>query len=118
MADERDLPVATQADAFWATMHSIKQIGSPKPLYSNLLILVRALLSLPASNADSEQTFSMVRKIDTEERSQLERSTIAALLSMKINVNVECHEFHPSDDLIKKNGPVVRKYNTEHGSYN
>lgn len=117
MADKSDLPAENQVDQFWAAMQIIKQIGSPEPLYTNLLSLVRALPSLPASNADSERTFSMVRKIDTEEQNQLEKSTVAALLSMKININAECHEFEPTDDLLKTNSSAVRKYNTEYDSY-
>ena len=117
MADQSDLPKTDQVDQFWAAMHTIKRIGSPEPLYVNLLVLARALLSLPVSNADSERTFSMTRKIDTEERSHLKRSTIAALLSMKINIDEDCYQFEASDDLLKINSTAVRKYNTEHGSY-
>lgn len=76
MADAADLPEHSDVDAFWAAMHDVKQIGSTVPLYANLLVLVRALLALPASNADSERSFSMVRKIDSEDRSHLERSTV------------------------------------------
>lgn len=52
MADAADLPESTNVDTFWADLHNIKQIGSTAPLYANLLVLVRALLALPASNAD------------------------------------------------------------------
>ena len=63
MSDEDDLPSETDVDSFWASMHQVKHITSSTPLYPNLLTLVRALLSLPASNADSERCFSMVREI-------------------------------------------------------
>ena len=59
MAKEADLQQETDIDSFWAFMHQIKQIGSNTPMYSLLLTLVRVLLSLPASNADSERCFSM-----------------------------------------------------------
>ena len=85
--------------------------------YECLLVLVRALLSLPASNAASETCFSMVRKIDTEERSHLDRSTVAALLSLKMNVDEECHNFIPPKPLLELNKSAVRSYNEEHGSY-
>ena len=61
-------------------------------------MLVRAL---PASNADSERCFSMVRKIDSEDRSHLERSTIASLLTLKLDVDDHCYGFKPSEELLK-----------------
>ena len=117
MADEADLPQVTSVDSFWASLHDIKQIGSTTPMYSNLLTLVRALLAFPASNADSERCFSMVRKIDSEDRSHLDRSTVAALLSLKINIDENCFDFKPPENLLKLNKSAVRKYNADHGSY-
>ena len=61
MSEEDDLPTETDVDSFWASMHQVKHIASSLPVYPNLLVLVRALLSLPASNADSKRCFSMVR---------------------------------------------------------
>ena len=55
MADSADLPEHTDVDRLWAALHSVTQIGSTIPLYANLLVLVRALFSIPASNADSER---------------------------------------------------------------
>ena len=86
-------------------------MGSTTPTYSTLLVLVRALLSLPASNADSERCFSMVRKIDSEERSHLQRGTVAALLSLKINIDDDCFAYKPSAELLRLNKSAVRKYN-------
>lgn len=111
MADKADLPKVEDVDGFWAALHEIKEMGSATPTYSNLLILVRALLALPASNADSERCFSMVRKIDTEERSHLHRSTIGSLLCLKLNVDDECHNFKPATELLKLNKSAVRLYN-------
>ena len=79
----------------WALMHQVKHIASSSPVYPNLVVLVRELLSLPASNADRERCFSMVRKIDSEERSHLERIAVAALLSMKLNIDGDCFDFKP-----------------------
>ena len=114
MADGADLPQETEVDAFWASLHDVKQIGSSIPTYNNLLILVRALLSIPASNADSERCFSMVRKIDSAERSHLERSTVASLLSLKLNVDDDCFDYKPPEDLLKINKSAVRNYNSDH----
>ena len=57
---------------FWASVHKIRTIDTNQPVYSTLLVLMRALPALPASNADSERCFSMVRKIVSEDRSHLE----------------------------------------------
>jgi hypothetical protein len=80
----------------------------------NLLVLIRAVLAHPASIADSERCFSMVRKIDSEERSHLERSTVASLLTLKVNVDEHCYSFTPQAELNKS---AVRRYNEAHGSY-
>ena len=87
MAEEDNLPTKMNVDSFWASMH---QLASAMPMYPNLLTLVIALLSLPASNSDSECCFSMVQKIDSQERSQLEYTTVAANLSMKLNIDNYC----------------------------
>ena len=70
-ADEVYLPQEDNMDVFWAALHEIKDMGSATPTYSKLLTLVTALLALLASNSDSECCFSIVRKINTEERSHL-----------------------------------------------
>ena len=49
MAAEGDLPQETDIDKFWVSMHETKLVGS----------VIQH--TLPASNADSEQTFSMIR---------------------------------------------------------
>ena len=118
MADETALPIGDDGvDAFWAKIHDIRQIGSATPAYSTLLVLVRALLSHPDSNADSERSFSMVHKINSEERSHIERSTVASPLSLKFNVDEDCFAHKPSAELLKINKSAVRKYNEEHSSY-
>ena len=78
-------------------MHQIKHIASLTPMYPNLLALVRALLSLPVSNANSECCFSIVRKIDSEERNHLEHTTVVTLLSMKLNIDGDCFDFKPPE---------------------
>ena len=103
LADPADLPEYTDLDKFWAALHDVKQIGSTVPLYTNLLVLVRALLAIPASNADSERCFSMVRKIDSEERSHLDRGTVASLLALKLNIDQDCFDYTPPPELLKLN---------------
>ena len=47
-------------------------------------------LSIPVSNADSEQGFSMLRKIYTDQRANLNQSTIIVLMGMKFNCDDCC----------------------------
>ena len=57
-------------------------------------------LSIPCSNADSERAFSMLRKIHTDHRSNLEQSTIVSLMSMKFNCDDCCHDSNFSSELL------------------
>ena len=66
------------------------------------------------SNADSERVFSMVRKIDTDSRSQLGNDTLRALLSVKINTDDPCYAFVPDKELLKTAKVATWKYVQEH----
>ena len=65
----------------------------------------------------SKRCFSMIRKIDTEERNHLCRQTVAFLLALKLNIDKDCFDFEPSPELLKLNKSCVRKYNEDHDSY-
>ena len=54
--------------------------------------LAKTLLVLPHSNADPERIFSMVRKIESEERGRLGTDTVSSLLSYKMNNSTPCFE--------------------------
>ena len=47
-----------------------------------------------------ERLFTMVRKIETEERSQLDKSTVCDLLTVKINNDNPCYS---NQELINDN---------------
>ena len=94
MAAIKDLPETSDVDVFWEKVHFIKRPGCDEPIYSTLLVLILALLALPASNADSERCFTMFREIDSEDRAHLDRSTVASLLTLKVNVDCKCYEFN------------------------
>ena len=79
-------------DHFWAAMAKVHSImNSELCRFSVLAKLAQVLLVLPHSNADPERLFSMVRKIETEERRQLDVSTVCDLLSVKINNDNPCY---------------------------
>ena len=57
------LPISTtgiDTDEFWASSHTIRTVDTNQPVDSTLLNLIPALLTLPASNANSERCFSKV----------------------------------------------------------
>ncbi len=66
-----------------------------------LCMLVMGLLSIPASNADSERGFSILPKIHTDQRSSLKQSTIIDLMSVKFNSHNCCFDSELSEDLLK-----------------
>ena len=60
------------------------------------------LLSIPVSNANSERGFSILRKIHTDQRSNLSQSTIIALMSIKFNSDCCCHDAELPPELLQK----------------
>ena len=70
-------------------------------MYAQLSQLSRIVLSLPHSNADTERTFSVLRKVQTDLRGNLKVKTINSVLSVKLNNPVDCHQYKPEMDLVK-----------------
>ena len=73
-------------------------------------------LVLPVSNADSERTFSIVKKIQTDFWSELSVDTINSLLTTKQNQNVTCDDYEPTDNVLKVAKSATLAYNREHAS--
>ena len=73
-----------------------------KPRFPCLYKLMVGLLTIPASNADSERGFSILRKIHTDQRSNLNQSTIIALMSVKFNCSECCYNSELSEVLLKE----------------
>ena len=72
--------------------------------YKNLATLALHLLSIPASNADSERVFSLVRRIKTEFRSSLQTETVSALIGHHFNKTCQCCELSCFDDSLLAKG--------------
>ena len=88
-------------DHFWKDMASVTSVmNSEVYQFGKLSKFSHILLVLPHSNADVERLFSMVRKIETEERSQLDQSTVCDLLTVKINNDNPCYS---NQELINDN---------------
>jgi hypothetical protein len=80
-------------DHFWAAVAEVKSITDSETYHFGFLAqLAKTLLVLPHSNADPERLFSMVRKIETDQRKHLDVSTLCDLLSVKINNDNPCYD--------------------------
>ena len=67
-------------------------------------------------NADSKHVFSMVNNICTEHRADLAQDTVAALLSVKLNLRVDSQRFEPSRKFNELNNAksATMEYNRLH----
>jgi hypothetical protein len=92
---------------FWGEMCDIKE------LFPNLSKLTLACVVLPNSNADSERIFSTLKYIQTEHRSELANDTICSLICAKQNQNMECYEYCPDSEVLKKAKKACIDYNNE-----
>lgn len=86
---------------FWCHVEQIKTFDGNNR-FSTLCKLMYGLLSIPCSNADSERGFSILRKIHTDQRSNLDQSTITALMTMKFNCDDYCHDLTFNRELLSK----------------
>ena len=116
LSPDDDLPAVTsdsRVDTFWA------ELGRKKTFVGAVRfpLLTRAMTTLSViahSNADSERVFSMVRKINTDSRSQLSNDTLRVLLSCKINTDDPCYAFVPDKDLCNAAKVATWNYVREH----
>ncbi|XP_053396898.1 uncharacterized protein LOC123551437 [Mercenaria mercenaria] len=103
----------TKLDEYWGKLASMRNKITGKSRFPTLTRLACALLTIPNSNADCERTFSCVRKVQTELRSDLDSTTITALLSCKIIRDRKCYDLNISDDLRLQSKKATHKYNKE-----
>ena len=97
-------------DRFWGLVGKDKR-------FSQLARLMKALLCIPHSNASSERTFSMVKKIVTENRTSLNNSTLCALLSCKINFTKPASKYTPSKKTLRAAKSATYIYITLNSSF-
>ncbi|XP_033757996.1 uncharacterized protein LOC117340342 [Pecten maximus] len=115
LSPDSDLPPITDdLDKFWGEMSKQKDVFCKSDRFDVLSKLAFALLSLPNSNADSERAFSMVRKITTDFRSDMNNDTLCALLSTKINCDSDCCDYQPSTNVLKMAKTATTTYNVKH----
>ena len=105
--------LCSNVGTFWGIMCDIKELFSKQPRYLNLSKLALACVVLPNSNADSERIFSMLKKIQTEHRSELANDTTCSLICAKQNQNMECCECCPDSEVLKNAKTACIDYNNE-----
>ena len=86
---------------FWSKVGKITTLDGQER-FGLLCKLMYGLLSIPCSNADSERGFSILRKIHTDQRSNLDQSTIIAFMSMKFNSDNCCYDIELCEDLLSQ----------------
>ena len=69
-----------------------------KERFPLLFKLMAGLLSIPSSDADSERGFSVLRKMHTDQRSNLDLSTIVILMSF--NCDSCCFDGKLAEELL------------------
>ena len=84
------------------------------PRFPNFTRLAKCILSLPISNVDTERVFSIVRKIVTDYRTEMDQSTLCALVSCKLNSNSDCYDLEMPKELLKRAKVATVEYNRTH----
>ena len=97
---EASSSVGVELCSNWEEIGRMKTLDG-RPRFPHLTSLAKCVLSLPVSNADTERVFSNVIKIVTDYRTEMEPSTLCALLSCKLNSNVDCFELETPLDLLR-----------------
>ena len=72
--------------------------------------LAKACCVIPVSDADPERIVSMLKKIQTDMRSELNNDTICCLICAKQNQDKACFEFNPSDNVLRAAKKAVLTY--------
>ena len=92
-------------------MGEVKELFINKNRFGILSTLAKLCLAIPVANADSERMFSILRKIATEARSELNNDTICALMCAKQNSLENCYSYNPSEKVLKDAKSACVTYN-------
>ena len=89
---------SAQLCVFWQEVGRMSTVAGTAML-PNLTSLAKCMLALPVVNVDTERVFSIVRKIITDYRNQMEQNTLCALVSCKLNNDNKCYELETPNEL-------------------
>lgn len=104
-------PTFLRTDIFWGEVIAMKNRITNTPRFPLMARIVRAVMTIPNSSAECETIFSMMKKIHSDTRSNLDNSTLCALLTLKVNNTQQCHSFKPSKDILKTAKKACVGYN-------
>lgn len=62
--------------------------------FGEILKIVQFGLALPGTNAPVERIFSLMNDLWTDEKSQMNPETVAAMLLVKVNIGLTCSDFY------------------------
>ena len=100
-SEPRDEGKPTNSAELWGNIGILKTLeGTDRFLY--LVRLAKCILALPHSNADTERVFSIVRKIVTDYRTELDQSTLCAPVACKMNCDDKCFQVDIPRELLDK----------------
>ena len=111
LTPDDELPAASTPDEQWAAIGKLQVHTTASLLFPHLSALAKALLCIPNSNAAPERTFSMVRKIFTEQRADMHNEALSALLKCKLNTDDDCTQFAPSERMLQLARTACSSYN-------
>ncbi len=102
-----NLPV----DKYWSHVsQQVDSLGQPK--YSNLMVVVKAALTVSHGQADVERGFSLNNHIIDDSRVSLKQQTVVAIRTVKDVVNQ-----YGSVDKIPITRELIRKFKGAHAAY-
>ena len=108
-----DVVMRPKAGLFWLEVGKMTTFEE-QPRFNLLHKLMSGLMSIPVSNADSERGFSIMRKIHSDQRSNLDQSTIVALMTIKFNIDNCCLDIKLPPELLCKCKKVTKTYVAPH----
>ena len=117
-ANEDEEDAKFRADVLWHELEKQRDLDGKKK-FGLLAPIAKLVLTLPHSNADEEQVFSLVRKNKTVFRPNLSLdTTLPSILQCKVNgfSHMKCFQFEPSRDVLQHAKQATWQYNKEHSS--
>lgn len=102
----------TNVDTYWSAISEMKNKVTKTARFPLLSRVCKAMCSIPNSNADCERVFSIVKHIQTEQRSCLDNTTLCALLTTKINTDCLCFQLKPEKDQLLTAKKACVTYNS------
>ncbi|KAL5005149.1 hypothetical protein ScPMuIL_018605 [Solemya velum] len=80
------------------------------------VLLSKVMLTLSHFNADTERTFSMIKKIQTVCRDNLDDKTLHSLLRVKINNTDDCPAYKPQTNVVRSGKNACATYKSSNTS--